>query len=154
MFSLARFDLLFVICALVFNLTVIGVYVSAGLKRMDLSRVFGTGTLVLTFPLIAIFIDYINIGKPLLTLLMFGAIFLYMAVELLLDFIFKIEFRKITARHIPYIFLFYLAEFCFLFITYSISTICGWIVSASFWLLLAGLIFSLIAGRGKARVKS
>jgi hypothetical protein len=73
----------------------------------------------------------------------FLAIFLYLALELVADFIFQSDFRTRPALHIPYIVLFYVMEFSLIAIAFSIAEISGYLISISFWVLLLVLIYSI-----------
>ena len=79
--------------------------------------------------------------------LVFLAIFIYMFLEWLWDYRLKIDFRADPKLHIPYIILFYIVLAGNIAITFTINRVWGWILSISFWLLLAALIFSLIPDR-------
>ncbi len=140
-FALDLFDLIFVISGLIFNLMVIGVYVAQKHERPRLVKAFGSVVICLAIPLAAVFIDYLIGGRPLWIMMYLGFILLYLFVELLLDFILKIEFRKKLILHIPYIVLFYVASFGFIGISFSIDRTWGYIVSATFWAVLASLIY-------------
>ena len=82
-------------------------------------------------------------------LLAMGAIFAYLFVELLLDFILKIDFRSMLMPHILYIVLFYIALFSFIGISFTIHETWGYIVSVLFWVLLASLIYYLRSSKPK-----
>jgi hypothetical protein len=78
----------------------------------------------------------------------FALIFLYMLVELLLDYVFRYDFRKQWRTHIPYILLEYLALFSLIGIAIQIDRVWGWVVGGSFWVLMGSLIY-LYTGRRK-----
>jgi uncharacterized membrane protein len=78
-------------------------------------------------------------------------IFIYLIVELLLDFILKIEFRNKTSTHVPYIILEYAACFAFIFNSLEINYILGWVVSICFWVMLATLIYYIITKKKKEK---
>ncbi|NCF67562.1 MAG: hypothetical protein GWP61_16480 [Chloroflexi bacterium] len=141
-FQLDLFDLLFVITAVVFNLQITGVYLAGKQKRLDLVKRFGAVMLSLTLPLAIVYLYYLAVGRATWITIAFIFIFLYMFVELLFDFILKIDFRKEPALHIPYIILFYIVEFVFIAVAFSINATSGYLVSISFWILLAALIYS------------
>jgi len=71
-------------------------------------------------------------------------------VETLLDFILKYDFRKKPITHVPYIILEYITFFGFIGISFYIDVISGWIVSITFWAVLASLIY-LYSGRKKKK---
>lgn len=143
------FDLIFVLAAIAFNLLIASIFVAQKKERIDLIRIFGTLWLTLAIPLVIVFIHYLIVGRELWIMIYFGFIFLYMLVELLLDYVFKLEFRQKWITHAPYIVLEYIALFGLIGISFSIDRTWGFLVSISFWVLLASLIY-LYWGRKKA----
>ena len=142
------FDLILVIAAVLFHLSIVGVYIAQKKGRDTLVRAFGLGTLLLGLPLVFVFGHYIASGEPSWKLISFGFIFLYLLVEFLLDFVFKVEFRKMPIPHILYILLFYIAIIGFIRMSFAVNTIWGYAVSVAFWILLGALIYNL-AGQKK-----
>ena len=97
------FDLILVSAAVIFHLSIVGVYIAQKKGRDQLVRTFGTVTLLLGVPLAVVFGHYIISGEPQWKLISFGFIFLYLLTELLLDFIFKVDFRsKLIPPHTLY----------------------------------------------------
>ena len=146
--NLTVFDLVFVITAIIFHLSIVGVFITQKRKHDKLTRWFGIITISLALPLAIVYIDYLLSSKPLWILVIFVFIFLYLFLELLLDVMLKIEFRKKLKTHVPYIILFYIASFGFIGISFNIDVISGYIVSITFWAVLASLIY-LYWGRKK-----
>jgi hypothetical protein len=144
------FDLILVIAAVLFHLSIVGVYIAQKKGRDKLVQSFGTITLLLGIPLAVVFGHYIISGEPQWKLISFGFIFLYLLTELLLDFVFKIEFRKMPVPHTLYIILFYIAIIGFIRMSFAVSTTWGYAVSVAFWILLGALIYNL-AGQRKAK---
>lgn len=142
------YDLVFVLSAIVFNLLIAGVFIAQKKERPKLVRTFGILWLSLAIPLAVVFIHYLIVGRDLWIMIYFGFIFLYIFIELLLDYILKIEFRQKKITHIPYIVLEYIALFGLIGISFAIDRIWGFLVSISFWVLLASLIY-LYRGRKK-----
>jgi hypothetical protein len=140
-------ELLFVVSALFFNLFIIGVYLSQKLNKPALVQKFGIALICLTVPFLVAFISFLLTGKPTWQYLVFLAIFVYMLLEWLWDYRIKIDFRSQPKLHIPYIILFYIVLFGNIRIAFSISSTWGWIISVSFWLLLAALVVSLVPVR-------
>jgi hypothetical protein len=128
---------------MVFNLLITGIYISSKHEAVKLRTILGKTTIGLGIPLSVVLIAYILAGKPLRTLLYVSIILVYLFVELLLDFILKIEFREKPIIHIPYIILFYAACLGFIAVAFSIDKGWGYAVSVTFWGLLAGLIYFL-----------
>lgn len=135
------FDLVFVFTAIAFNLLIAGIFVAQKKERPNLVRIFGILWLSLAIPLAVVFIHYLVVGRPLWVMAYFGFIFLYILVELLLDYILKIEFRQKWTIHAPYIILEYIALFGLIGISFSVDRTWGFLVSFSFWILLASLIY-------------
>ncbi len=142
------YDLVFVLSAIVFNLLLAGVFIAQKKERPKLVRTFGILWLSLAIPLAVVFIHYLIVGRDLWIMIYFGFILLYIFVELLLDYILKIEFRQKKITHIPYIVLEYIALFGLIGISFAIDRTWGFLVSISFWILLASLIY-LYRGRKK-----
>jgi hypothetical protein len=148
--TMDSFDLILVIAAVLFHLSIVGVYIAQKKGRDKLVQSFGTITLLLGIPLAVVFGHYIISGEPQWKLISFGFIFLYLLTELLLDFVFKIEFRKMPVPHTLYIILFYIAIIGFIRMSFAVSTTWGYAVSVAFWILLGALIYNL-AGQRKAK---
>lgn len=148
------FDLILVIAAVLFHLSIVGVYIAEKKGRAKLVRAFGTGTLLLGLPLVVVFIHYIASGEPGWKLISFGFIFLYLLVELLLDFVFKIEFRKKPLPHTLYIILFYIAIIGFIRMSFATNANWGYAVSVAFWVLLGALIYNLAGQRKRKQPRS
>lgn len=142
------YDLVFVLSAIVFNLLIAAVFIAQKKERPKLVRTFGILWLSLAIPLAVVFIHYLIVGRDLWIMIYFGFIFLYIFIELLLDYILRIEFRQKKITHIPYIVLEYIALFGLIGISFAIDRIWGFLVSISFWVLLASLIY-LYRGRKK-----
>jgi hypothetical protein len=142
-FHLDLFDLLFVVIAIVFNIQIMGIYFASKQKHYDMVRKFGMVTISLALPLAIVAINNLILGRERWIMIGFLFIFLYLAVELIFDFIYKIDFRSSPTFHIPYIVLFYIVEFSFIAIAFSMNTVSGYLVSLSFWALLICLVYSL-----------
>jgi hypothetical protein len=97
--------------------------------------------LSLAIPLSAVLVRYMIDGREMWITICFGFILFYMLVELLLDYVFKVDFRRRNITHIPYILLEYMALYGLIRISFVIDRTWGWIVSIAFWILLASLIY-------------
>jgi hypothetical protein len=148
---MSAFDLTFVVCAVIFNLLIIGIYSTSKHEQVKLRSLLGKITIGLGVPLSIVFVSYVVSGKPGRTLIYLAIILFYLLVELVLDIILKIEFREKPILHVPYIILFYAACLGFLAISFSIDTTWGYAVSVTFWGVLASLIYLL---RGKKKTTS
>lgn len=141
------FDLVFVISATIFNLLIISIYIAQRLGKMDLVRKLGVCLLGLVIPFLVVFVAYLFMGKDLWILMILLAIFVYMFLELLWDYLMRFEFRKKPLFHIPYIILLYIILFGNIAIAFRIDRSWGWVVTITFWMLLAVLVFSLIPNK-------
>lgn len=73
-----------------------------------------------------------------------AVIILYLLLELLLDYVLLIPFREILGMHIPYILVFYAAEFSIIGVSFKLNRRMGFLVLATFFVLLGCLIFSYL----------
>ncbi len=136
------------VAAVLFNLLIAGIFIADKNQNLGWIRRFGIAWLFLVFPLAIVFVHYLLAGRELWVMFCFPGIFLYMAVEFLLDYILKSKFRDKLALHVPYILLEYVALFALIRVAFSVNTTWGYIVSVSFWILMASLVY-LYAGRKK-----
>ena len=145
------FGWIFFISGVIFFISIIGIFISAAKENEKLLKRIGVLIISLLIPLIIVFIDYLVIGLEIMRIIYIIIIFAYLIVELLLDFIFKIEFREKTSTHVPYIILEYAACFAFIFNTIEIDLVLGWIVSISFWAMLASLVYYIAIKKKKEK---
>ena len=71
-------------------------------------------------------------------------IIFYLLLELLLDYVLLIPFREILALHVPYILVFYAAEFSIIGVSFRLDRKMGFVVLATFFVLLGCLVFSYL----------
>ena len=142
------FDLIFVFSAVIFNLLIAGIFVAQKQGREKLVRRFGVTWLLVAIPLTIVYVRYWMLDKAAWIMIYFSFILFYMLVEWLLDYVFKYDFRARKITHIPYILLEYVALFGLIGISFEINKTWGFVVTASFWLLLGCLIY-LYAGKRK-----
>jgi hypothetical protein len=69
------------------------------------------------------------------------AILFYLFLELLLDYILNIPFRDILAIHIPYIIVFYAAEFSMIGVSFERNRKMGFVVLLTFLILISCLVY-------------
>jgi hypothetical protein len=144
-------DWIFIISAVLFNLLIAGIFILQKHKNPRLTRYLGVSWLCLAIPLMVVFFNYLSIGKPTWIIICFGVVFFYMVVELLLDYILKIDFRARWITHTPYILLEYAALFSLIAISIDIHPTLGWIVAAAFWILMGSLIYLYAGGKRKKK---
>ncbi len=146
-------DLIFLCCALLFNWLIVGILVATKKDCPEWRRRFGAAFIALGLPLAVVFVIYLLQARELKTLVALGCVLLYIAVEFLLDYVFKIEFRQEPIRHVPYVLLEYLSLFSLIAIAFSIDRTWGWLVSLSFWAVLGSVIY-IYAGARKPSAHS
>ena len=66
------YDLVFVFCAVAFNLSIVGVFIAQKRKRLKLVRAFGIFMLSLSLPLAVVFVHYLLSGRELWIIAYFG----------------------------------------------------------------------------------
>lgn len=134
-------DIIFTVSAVLFNLLIAGIFIAQKHKKERLVRIFGISWLCLAFPLAVVFVTYLRAEQNEGVTISFIFIFLYMFVELLLDYILKFDFRAKARTHVPYIILEYLALFSLIWLAFLIDPVVGYIVAICFWLLMGSLIY-------------
>jgi hypothetical protein len=144
------YDLLFVLTAIAFNLLIAALFVAQRNGWPRAVKVIGVLWLLLAVPFAVVFASYLAEGKGPETMLPFSLVFLYMLVEFLLDYVLKFDFRRRWITHAPYIVLEYIALFSLIRIAFSIDRSWGYLVSITFWILMASLIY-LYWGTKKTR---
>jgi hypothetical protein len=141
------YDWVFVLCASAFNMLIAGIFVAQKKVRHKMTRTLGILWLGLAIPLSIVFVRYLVIGRETWITIYFVCILLYMLVELLLDYVFKVDFRRRNVTHIPYIVLEYIALFGLIGISFAIDRVWGVVVSVTFWMLLACLVYLYWGGK-------
>lgn len=141
------FDWMFIISGFIFFISLISALLLMANNKMKTVKIFGVIFAVLMLPIIAILINYILIGKNLRYVIYLILILSYLVAELLLDMVFKIDFRTKTSRHVPYIILEWAACFSFLFGTLSLDITIGWIIAFFFWTFIVVLVYYIIKRR-------
>jgi hypothetical protein len=68
-------------------------------------------------------------------------ILFYLFLELLLDYILLIPFREILAIHVPYIIVFYAADFSMIGVSFNRNRKMGFVVTLTFWILMGCLVY-------------
>ena len=145
--NLNAIELIFTASALLFNLLIAGVYIATQQANERWMSRFGKAFIALAVPFGMVLVDGLIAGREVWMLAVLGLTLVYILVELLLDFVWKIEFRKMFALHVPYLILFYSVLFGLIGFAFSINQTVGWLVSVTFWLLLASLIYMYLGMR-------
>jgi len=136
-----QYVVFFLIKSNAFNLLIAGIFIAQKKERPKVTKTIGIVWLLLAIPLAIVFVNYLTESRDLWIMICFGFIFLYMFLELLLDFVLKIEFREKPITHVPYIIMEYIALFSLIAISTDIDQTWGYIVGISFWILMASLVY-------------
>ena len=134
-------DIIFIISSIIFNILVSILYVATKFGNMELVRVIGIIILFLIIPFTITLIGYIKEKEEKKIIISLVGILFYFFLEILLDYILIIPFRDILALHIPYIIVFYAADFSMLGVTFDKNKKMGFLVLATIFILLGCLIF-------------
>ena len=134
-------DILFIASAIIFNIGVSGVYLASKFDNGVLLQTFGAIVVLLSIPFTISLMGYLKIKAEKKTIISLIIILLYLALEIVLDYILKIEFRDILALHIFYIIVFYAAAFSMMGVSFNINRKMGFIVLITFWILIGCLLY-------------
>jgi len=134
-------DLIFVITAIAFMLLLAVLLAAQKNQRVKTAWVTGVVWLLLAAPLAFVFSRYLAEGRGLWTLLPLSLVLLYMLVKALLDFVFRIDFRRNRTTRLATLTLMCLALFSLIWIAFGIHPSWGTPVLIAFGILAANLIF-------------
>lgn len=144
-------DGIFVLCAAVFNLSIAGIFIASRFEKTQLIRkVFGPLIIGLSIPFAIILIRYDQMEKGLDVTISLLLVLIYQIAELLLDYIFKYDFRSRWVTHLPYIVLEYGAFFGLIHVASTISKTATWFVAITFWIAMGCLVFLYSGGKPKS----
>jgi CubicO group peptidase (beta-lactamase class C family) len=134
-------DLIFLVTAIVFMLLLAVLLDAQKNHRVKTTWVIGVLWLLLAAPLALVFSRYLAEGRGVWTLLPLSLVLLYMLVKALLDFVFRIDFRRNRITRLAYLTLTCLALFSLIWIAFGIHPSWGNPVLIAFGILAASLIF-------------
>ena len=134
-------DDIFIISSIIFNILVGILYVTTKSGNMALVQFVGIIVLILIIPFTITLIGYIKEKEEKKIVISLVIILFYFFVEFLLDYILRIPFRDILALHIPYIIVFYIADFSMIGVTFDKNKKMGFVVLGTFFILLGCLIY-------------
>ena len=134
-------DFIFICSAIIFNISVSLVYLATKFDNMVLLQVSGSFVIVLIVPFSITLYGYLKKDAKRKIIIPHIAILFYLFLELLLDYILMIPFRDILAIHIPYIVVFYAAEFSMVGVSFERNRKMGFVVLLTFVILLGCLIY-------------
>jgi hypothetical protein len=134
-------DILFIVSAIIFNISISGVYLASKFDNGVLLQIFGAIVVLLSIPFTISLIGYIKEKSEKKIIISLVIILLYLVLEIVFDYVLKIPFRDILALHIFYIIVFYAAAFSMIGVSFDINRKIGFIVLTTFWLLIGCLIY-------------
>ena len=137
-------DLVFICSSIILNVSVSLVYVITKLGDMALTQIFGGIAVSLIVPFAVTLIGYLRAKESKKTVISNAIVLFYLVLELLLDYILQIPFREILAIHVPYIVVFYAALFSMMAVSFEKNKKMGYVVIATFWILIGCLIYNLL----------
>ena len=132
---------IFVPSAVAFNVLVSAVYLSTKLGLASLQVISGLLFVSLMVPFAVALRGYVKNGAERRIVVSNAVVLLYIALELLLDYVLKIPFRELPAIHVPYIVIFYAAEFSMIGVSFNIDRRSGLAVAITFCVLLGCLAY-------------
>lgn len=137
-------DKVFIASSILFNILVSAIYVFSKLDQMTLVRIIGVPIILLIIPFTYTLNEFVKTKQEKRILYSNVVIILYLLLELLLDYVLLIPFREILAMHVPYILVFYAAEFSIIGVSFRLDRRMGFVVLATFFVLLVCLVFSYL----------
>ena len=136
-------EILFIGSSIIFNIAVSGVYLASKFNNQVLLQYFGAIVVLLSIPFTISLIAFIKAKAGKKIIISHIIILCYLFIEVLLDYILKIQFREILLIHIPYIIVFYAAAFSMIGVSRVINRKMGFIVLTTFFILIGCLIYNL-----------
>jgi len=134
-------DIIFICSSIIFNILVSLVYLATKFDNMLLLQVSGSFVIVLIVPFSVTLYGYSKKEAKRKIIISHMAILFYLFLELLLDYILMIPFRDILAIHIPYIIVFYAAEFSMIGVSFERNRKMGFVVLLTFLILIGCLVY-------------
>ena len=123
------------------NLIMIGIFLSRPAGRQRLERILGVILFVLALPAAAVAILNAVQGRSAWFVGLPALLVVFLAVELLLDYILKLDFRR-TRLLGPYLLLYYLALMGMIGYAFMVSAGYGFITLATYFLQLGATAYS------------
>jgi len=134
-------DLIFTLSAIAFMLLLAVLLAAQKDRRVKTTWVIGVLWSLLAAPLALVFSYYLAEGRGVGTLLPLSLVLLYILAKALLDFVFRIDFRRNRNTRLAYLALMCLALFSLIWIAFSIHLSWGTLVLIAFGILAVSLIF-------------
>ncbi len=137
---LEKTNILGVIVADVYFLTCILIFTSRLMNKPEFGHSLGYFQFLLAAPLIYLLITAPGLNRPVLYYIQGGLLLLFMVVELLLDYVLRIDFRQTSWMVISYVVLFFAATGGMLGVAANAGRV--WTISAvALFLIMAVLTF-------------
>jgi hypothetical protein len=137
-------DLVFICASVILNVSVSLVYVVTKLGDLALTQIFGGVAVSMIVPFAITLIGFFRAKESKKTVISNVIVLFYLVLELLLDYVLQIPFREILAIHVPYIVVFYAALFSMMAVSYEKNKKMGYVVIATFWILIGCLTYNLL----------
>jgi len=134
-------EILFVVSAIIFNVSVSGVYLASKFDNEVLLQTFGALVVVLCIPFTVSLIGYGKRNAEKKILLSLVIILLYLALEIVFDYVLRIPFRDIFVLHAIYIIVFYAAAFSMIGVSFGINKKMGFSVLLTFLMVIGCLMY-------------
>jgi hypothetical protein len=134
-------NIVFIVSAIIFNISVSGVYLASKFDNGVLLQTFGAIVVLTSIPFTILLIGYLKEKAEKKIIISLVIILLYLVLEIVLDYILKIQFRDILTLHIFYIIVFYAAAFSMIGVSFNINRKMGFIVFTTFLILIGCLIY-------------
>ena len=134
-------EIIFICSSVIFNVSVSIVYIATRIENLALLNASGAIVISLILPYTITLLGFIVRSAEKKIIIPNAVILLYLVLELSLDYILKIPFREIMAIHVPYIMVFYAAEFSMIGISFNINRKAGFSVVLTFFTLIGCLIY-------------
>jgi len=135
-------DLIILVATVAFLLLLAVLLAAQKNHRVKTTWVISVLWLLLAVPLALVFSRYLAEGRGVWTLLPLSLVLLYMLAKALLDFVFRIDFRRNRITRLAYLVLMCLALLSLIWVAFSIHPSWGTPVLIAFGILLVSLIFT------------
>jgi hypothetical protein len=139
--SVLSVDYIFIYSSILFNLFISLLYLFVKNGDEILTQYAGFAVVLLALPFTFTTVKYIKNKAGTRIIVSHAFILFYFFIEILLDYILKIPFREILIIHIPYIIFFYAATFSMIGVSFRINRKMGFVVLATFFILIACLVY-------------
>jgi hypothetical protein len=134
-------DSIFICASVIFNISVSALYIATKLGDMAIVQMCGGIVISLIFPFTITLLGYAKEKAEKKIMISNLVVLFYLFLELLLDYILIIPFREILAIHVPYIIVFYAADFSMIGVALNRNRKMGLVVTLTFCVLLGCLIY-------------